>query len=215
MANLSSAYGTITLKGSWNKKQIKLLIEVFDMLSKGYYNIELMNPDTLYTEGYTSGFGGTGRWSFMGNLRNFNDWILQDTEEYSSTTANKLIKEMFNNKLTIHWAVRDEEAGVGFIHIFEGRHEASDLTSLEFKTEMEEEHDHNLKNMMEYYNDDEEMFYDIIFRMKDLLNIDEDHIEDVLKQDPNWWNISSWVHELEDIPTDFLKAVGYDSTRTA
>ena len=74
MANISSAYGTLTLKGDWNQEAIDLFQKVLNCWSfHGEYGLEadgLLSLDQRQTT-----FEGTGRWGFTSTLQEeFDDW---------------------------------------------------------------------------------------------------------------------------------------------
>ncbi len=121
MANISSANGTITLKGSWTQKAIDAFIPVLDSWEfYGQYGIQSYYSE-LSLKNKTTKFYGCGRWSFSGTLESFDDWTRDwiktnpdsnhplTTEQY-----NEFLKIVSDKKLKIEITFEDEEEGVGF-----------------------------------------------------------------------------------------------------
>lgn len=73
MANISSAAGTITLKGGWTQEDIDAFIPVLDCWEfYGEYGVQYYDK-TPTADNPKTGFSGCGRWSFSGTLESFDD----------------------------------------------------------------------------------------------------------------------------------------------
>ena len=121
MANISSANGTITLKGNWTQKAIDAFIPVLDSWEfYGEYGIQSYYSE-LSLKNKTTDFYGCGRWSFSGTLVSFDDWtrdwIKTNPDESHPLTAeqyDEFLKIMSDKKLKIEITFEDNEEGVGF-----------------------------------------------------------------------------------------------------
>ena len=121
MANISSAEGTITLKGNWTQKAIDAFKPVLDSWAfYGQYGIYDYHNE-LSLKNKTTGFFGCGRWDFSGTLDSFDDWtrdwIKTNPDSNHPLTAeqyDEFLKIMFDKKLKIEITFTDEEEGVGF-----------------------------------------------------------------------------------------------------
>ena len=121
MANISSANGTITLKGNWTQKAIDAFIPVLDSWEfYGEYGIQSYYSE-LSLKNKTTDFYGCGRWSFSGTLGSFDDWtrdwIKTNPDESHPLTAeqyDEFLKIMSDKKLKIEITFEDDEEGVGF-----------------------------------------------------------------------------------------------------
>lgn len=121
MANISSANGTITLKGNWTQKAIDAFIPVLDSWEfYGEYGIQSYYSE-LSLKNKTTDFYGCGRWSFSGTLGSFDDWtrdwIKTNPNESHPLTAeqyDEFLKIMSDKKLKIEITFEDDEEGVGF-----------------------------------------------------------------------------------------------------
>ena len=63
MANISSSYGTITLRGDWTKEMVEQLNTVKEEWRNWYYNT--YTDDTFSKDKMTIQFDGTGRWVYQ------------------------------------------------------------------------------------------------------------------------------------------------------
>ena len=73
MANISSASGTLTLVGYWSDRAVELFQPV--LKSWEFYGAYGMSAYGMPTSNRPSvSFTGSGRWSFAGTLRSFDDW---------------------------------------------------------------------------------------------------------------------------------------------
>ena len=121
MANISSAEGTITLKGNWTQQAIDAFKPVLNSWEfYGEYGIQDCRNELPLKNKITE-FYGCGRWSFSGTLNSFDDWtrdwIKKNPDENHPLTAeqyNEFLKIMFDNDLKIEITFEDEEEGFGF-----------------------------------------------------------------------------------------------------
>ena len=121
MANISSASGTITLKGDWTQKAIDAFKPVLDSWAfYGEYGIQSYYSD-LSLKNKTTGFYGCGRWSFSGTLESFDDWtrdwIKTNPASKHPLTAeqyDEFLQIMCDKNLKIEITFEDDEEGVGF-----------------------------------------------------------------------------------------------------
>ena len=121
MANISSASGTITLKGSWTQKAIDAFIPVLDSWEfYGQYGIQSYYIE-LSLKNKTTKFYGCGRWSFSGTLESFDDWTRdwiktnpKSNHPLTTEQYNEFLKIMSDKKLKIEITFEDEEEGMGF-----------------------------------------------------------------------------------------------------
>lgn len=121
MANISSASGTITLKGNWTQKAIDALIPVLDSWEfYGQYGIQWYGSLSLKQK--TTNFSGCGRWSFSGTLDSFHEWTLDWIKTHSNSEHHPLTMEQYNEllhlmhekNLKLEFTFEDDEEGVGF-----------------------------------------------------------------------------------------------------
>lgn len=94
MANMSSAYGTLTLVGYWSGRAVELFHPV--LKSWEFYGEYGMRAYRMPTPNRPSaGFSGTGRWSFSGTLERFDSWT-RDWIEDSPGTSSPLTQEQYD-----------------------------------------------------------------------------------------------------------------------
>lgn len=121
MANISSAAGTITLKGSWTQEDIDAFIPVLDCWEfYGEYGVQYYDKTPTADNPKTS-FSGCGRWSFSGTLESFDDWTRDwikksgdSRHALSQEQYDLLLKRMAERELSIQIEFSDREEGVGF-----------------------------------------------------------------------------------------------------
>lgn len=116
MANVSDAYGAMTLKGAWTPALIKTLNTIAaEIWAHWYYSIEIKPFDPKATpRERTTDFNGWGRWTFRLNLENLGDWTLDSlhsTSDFTTAVLNKLIQAMHDKGLIIEIEYTDEEGG--------------------------------------------------------------------------------------------------------
>ena len=90
MANISSAYGTLSLKGDWTQEDIDLFQKILNCWSfHGEYGLEADEPLSLEKRETT--FQGTGRWDFASTLKlEFDAWTRDWIEHPALGSANQL-----------------------------------------------------------------------------------------------------------------------------
>ena len=151
MENISSAEGTIKLKGSWTKKAIDAFKPVLDSWSfDGECGIQDCNSE-LSLKNKTTNFNGCGRLSFSNTLDSFDDWtrdwIKANPDSNHPLTAeqyNEFLKIMSDNDLKIEITFEDEEEGCGF-RVNETGVFTSDGESLCYKTISCEQEDYDFE----------------------------------------------------------------------
>lgn len=117
MANLSSAFGTVTIKAD-KKEYLEELIQLQEISDEGaYYNTTLSDP--MYYKDDDGSFAvscdvmGTGRWTFIRNIEWFFDNLFDDT--YTDPNAQERINQLRTHPFTAEFTITDEELGVYFI----------------------------------------------------------------------------------------------------
>ena len=121
MANISSAEGTITLKGNWTQQAIDAFKPVLNSWEfYGEYGIQDCRNE-LSLKNKTTDFNGCGRSSFSDTLNSFDDWtrdwIKTNPDENHPLTAeqyDEFLKIMSDKKLKIEITFTYEEEGVDF-----------------------------------------------------------------------------------------------------
>ena len=113
MANISSAYGLMTLRGDWTWDLItqfkKIASEVW---AQGFYNIQLgdCDPAEYYDDVIpVISFCGSGRWAFESTLEHLGDWTDEEVRDKPElkTAYEELLSGMYENDLKIElssWA---------------------------------------------------------------------------------------------------------------
>jgi hypothetical protein len=76
MANISDAYGTVTLVGNWTDEMRKNLNIVKEEMVSWCYNIDIFEDFTPQIS--SQSFHGDGRWSFFSNMESLDRWILDE-----------------------------------------------------------------------------------------------------------------------------------------
>lgn len=114
MANETDVTGTMYFKGNWDKSIIKRFVEVFNrhfFTGYGTYFTEIVDVD--YDDNLAS-FNATGRTSYEVNLRNLNNWALNNdcpvdmNKEQFNDEWKPLLSEMYQNNLKIEIEYTDE-----------------------------------------------------------------------------------------------------------
>lgn len=127
MANISSASGTLTLRGPWSEEDIALFVPVLDTWQfYGEYGIQSYDTK-LSTRHMSTGFYGCGRWSFSGTVASFDEWTrdwIKNRGPLTQEQYNALLRVMQEKELSILIEFDDDEEGVGF-----AIHETGVLTS--------------------------------------------------------------------------------------
>lgn len=130
MANLSSAFGQITIKAKSIEaiKNLIILQKEFEKTSCYETNLDSfklnnhqlekdIKDNALHTDNnyfiYEDNFNATGRWSFESNVSWFLDSL--EFEDSDSEELRKLKEQCKNEKYEIHFDINDEENGCQFI----------------------------------------------------------------------------------------------------
>ena len=223
MANISSAFGTITLKGDWTDEQIKWYYIFIIGLGNGYYNtIVEMDLEEIIKEKIMY-FVANGRWAYICNLESMHDWIEDiglDTIEYINNFGGLdqtityteynlmyvwLLKEMNEHHLTVDWEYTDIEGGLGMLQTVYGV-QTSTGTELLFAPACVQNYEYNLKNLFEIGQEDG-IAEDAIIKICEILGYDRDRLWDLLQTDPDWFGLQPFIYSIEDIPERLIKEV--------
>jgi len=223
MANISSAFGTITLKGDWTDEQIKWYYTFIIGLGNGYYNTIVETDLENVIKEKTMNFVGSGRWAYICNLESMHGWIEDislDTIEFinnfgalNQTITHAeynlmyvwLLKEMNKHHLTVDWEYTDVEGGLGVLQTVCGV-QTSTGTELLFTTTGEQNYQYNLKNLFEIGQEDG-IAEDAIVTICKILDYDRDRLWDLLQTDPDWFSLQPFIDSIEDIPERLIKEV--------
>lgn len=223
MANISSAFGTITLKGDWTDEQIKWYYTFIIGLGNGYYNTIVETDLENVIKEKTMNFVGSGRWVYMNNLVSMHNWIKDinlDTIEFINNFGGLdrtityaeynlmyvwLLKEMNEHHLTVDWEYTDIEGGLGVLQTVYGV-QTSTGTELLFTPANVQNYEYNLKNLFEIGQEDG-IAEDAIIEICKILGYDRDRLWDLLQTDPNWFGLQPFIDSIEDIPERLIKEV--------
>ena len=200
MANISSSFGTITLKGDWTDEQIKWYYIFIIGLGNGYYNTIVETDLENVIKEKTMNFVGSGRWAYICNLESMHGWIEDislDTIEFinnfgalNQTITHAeynlmyvwLLKEMNEHHLTVDWEYTDVEGGLGVLQTVCGV-QTSTGTELLFAPSSVQNYEYNLKNLFEIGQEDG-IAEDAIIAISKILDYDRDQLWDLLQTDP-------------------------------
>ena len=156
MANISSAYGKLTLNGNWTEEAVEALRPVLDAWEfYGEYGMRIYEYPTV--DKTTIEFNGCGRWSFSGTLSDFDSWTrawIKDQPErngkpiapLSQEQYDLLLELMCDNDLSIEVEFEDVEEGCGS-DVMETGEFTSDGESLCYETLSCENVVHTWKDM--------------------------------------------------------------------
>jgi len=202
MANISSAYGTMTLKGAWTPALITILNKFASKIwAKWYYNIELDPFDPEETSGeYSATFIGNGRWAFNSNLECIGRWTadeVRDKPEFGPIYC-ELMSEMHTNGLTIEVSYSDEEGGCLVLYRQDGVL-SSDGDMLVYQVTSEENLEYNWENYMDVTGDTDE-FYLLVESLCEQLGIETEENGPV----EHWTAARTYPHysDYNDLGTD-------------
>lgn len=115
MANISEAVGFFELTGDWSDEDIENFVYIYKT-QEGYGDYcfwDQRSPELIIKElqSYRStGFLGSGRWSFINNLMSFKTWVINSgNDKYPDAVAKitALLKSMEEKNLTIHFEFYD------------------------------------------------------------------------------------------------------------
>lgn len=223
MANISSAFGTITLKGDWTDEQIKWYYTFIIGLGNGYYNTVVETDLENVIKEKTMNFVGSGRWAYICNLESMHGWIEDislDTIEFinnfgalNQTITHAeynlmyvwLLKEMNEHHLTVDWEYTDVEGGLGVLQTVCGV-QTSTGTELLFAPSSVQNYEYNLKNLFEIGQEDG-IAEDAIIAISKILDYDRNQLWDLLQTDPDWFGLQPFIDSIEDIPERLIKEV--------
>ena len=223
MANISSAFGTITLKGDWTDEQIKWYYTFIIGLGNGYYNTIVETDLENVIKEKTINFVGSGRWAYICNLESMHGWIEDislDTIEFinnfgalNQTITHAeynlmyvwLLKEMNEHHLTVDWEYTDVEGGLGVLQTVCGV-QTSTGTELLFAPSSVQNYEYNLKNLFEIGQEDG-IAEDAIIAISKILDYDRNQLWDLLQTDPDWFGLQPFIDSIEDIPERLIKEV--------
>jgi hypothetical protein len=176
MANLSDAYGTMTLKGTWPPELIECLnVIASEIWAKWYYDIQLDPFDTTEVQGGPPAiFSGNGRWAFESNLEALGRWTADDIEDRPELSAvyNKVLSEMYAHGLTIEASYSDEEGGNLVLYRQTGLI-SSDGEAFRYEVTSEEIFDYNWENYMDV-TDHYEGFNSLVESLCEQLGVEDD-----------------------------------------
>ena len=162
MANISTAYGTMKLKGNW----IPILVEKLNVIAgevwaKWYYDIQLDSFEpTEETKGESTAiFSATGRWAFNSNLEALDNWTKDDAKKNPNIYAvyNDLLKGMYENNLTVEVSYSDEESGCLVLYRETGTL-SSDGERLKYEVTHDENFEYNWENYMDVTGETETFY---------------------------------------------------------
>ena len=143
MANISSAYGKLTLEGNWTEAAVDALKPVLDAWEfYGEYGMRIYEYPTV--DKTTIEFNGCGRWSFSGTLSSFDSWTrswIADQPERNGKPISPLTTEqydlllqlMHDNDLSMVVAFEDVEEGCG-VHVRETGAFTSNGEGMDYET---------------------------------------------------------------------------------
>lgn len=127
MANISSADGTIKLRGRWTQKALNMFIPILKVWSfEGEYGIQWCQTPSMQEK--TVEFSGCGRWTFSSTSEEFDTWTRRFLQEKNGQediptleSYREFLTLMEEKKLTIEFDFTDKESGVGFYNHEVGR----------------------------------------------------------------------------------------------
>lgn len=208
MANISSASGTITLKGRWSQKALSALYPVLDMWEfYGEYGIQYY--DGFSEEDLTSDFHGCGRWGFGGTIESFDDWTREwlktKPKNENGELIHKLTEEEYDDflkimdkgKLKIQFDYTDEVEGYYSHEIVELKSNGENLI---FNTLLCEE-------VSPSWDDLEDGLYNVVSMFKNFLSDpDEEELERWIRN--NIPANASYEYLDYSDPEEFLNILG-------
>ena len=198
MANISDAFGTVSIDGDWSKQDVEDLVYLLISQTYGEYSIYSSELETSRTfnklvkrllEGEEMNFSGTGRWAFECNLESLHRWSEIDEQFWkgcmSSFSSKKkisfrtymkrrkrLIASMKAKRLMIKWVYKDFESGVGYMLETSGIHTVNDKDELVFSVLETTYFEYNLKTYCEEFIDDDDRLSQTVFDTAKHLKLD-------------------------------------------
>jgi hypothetical protein len=152
MANISSAYGNMSLTGDWKRGQIDTLNKIADKVWRSWgYNIDVSDEFGADTERLSSAFLGNGRWAFELNLEYLGAWTengVADGYPELLPAYKTLLADMEANGLSIDVSFSDEEGGCEVLYKQEGVLKACD-GSLVYEKNFTEQFEYNWRNVID------------------------------------------------------------------
>ncbi len=204
MANISDAYGTLTLQGEWTEEHIIALLCILKTQENGVnYSTVIGNFKEALADLKEEGslnIVGSGRWAYVCNLERLHDWSLVDVNFWDTYVCAQLpaeykivyedylairlwlLKEMHLHGLKIEWEFMDLETGCDFLTRNTGYHsswfEEPERVYKFVYTETEvENYDCNLKNQVELYDEGGlNRLGEIILELIDMYQLPKDEV---------------------------------------
>jgi hypothetical protein len=156
MANISSAYGNMTLAGDWKRDQINALNEIAAKVwNRWHYDIDVF--DEFSEKQLSSAFSGNGRWVFEYNLECVGRWTedsVKDEHPELLPAYKTLLADMEERGLAISLSFSDEEGGCCVLYKQEGVIRASD-GSLVYEKGLTEHFKYNWRNVIDIASEED------------------------------------------------------------
>jgi len=124
MANISDAFGTYTLCGTWSDEMIKRANILRDEWGDWYYNTII--DEEFNAEQTEYSFLGSGRWAYCWNLESLGTWTKNDAEDKVLKAYIELCRDMEKNGAYIQIDYADDECGCGVLYEATARISAKD-----------------------------------------------------------------------------------------
>jgi len=196
MANISVAYGIMTLKGNWTPKLVeKLNIIADEVWAKWYYDIQLdsFEPTEENKGALTAIFSANGRWAFNSNLEALGEWTMDDIKKNPETYVvySELLNGMYENNLTIEVSYSDEESGCLVLYRETGIL-SSDGEKLKYEVTHDEEFEYNWENYMDVTGETE-TFYMLVKNLCGRLG-PENNKNDLVER---WAKVRTYPHSTD------------------
>lgn len=226
MANISDAGGSLTITGEWNTDQLQAFYKVFTAFGTGWYETwldvdEKEFVDTLMS-GYSATFYGNGRWAFMNNLEQFDNWSVYDdaikdrfgiTEAEFNSMRRNLLKEMYKHNLSVDIFYTDYESGTGLLYDATSKISASvegnfingqfEHYNFEHETVDVHHYDYDFSNLFDYLLDHgyEDYIANLVVKLLYTYNLFKEHNEPKFRA---VWNYIERVKDNTDLNVNYL-----------
>lgn len=226
MANISDAYGHISLEGPWSEEDIYNFLKVVEVLDDGSDYPTCLEGNNfedrlrILSRDLNISFNGCGRWTFQANLEAFDEWTNQsvlrayelNSKNEHSNIKKKLIDAMLSKDLKIVWSFVEFEPGFAFLCQQEGVHTATVDGTIKYAVNSSDCFDSTLKNYVDIFCDgDEESLDSYAWNVCDYLSIDPkmwvDTVVNLIKLHPTWYDIFGDGSLYNDIPDQLGKDV--------
>ena len=152
MANLSSAFGTFKLCGTWTEEMIKNI----NALKKEWAEWDYWTciSDDFNNDQLNSTFSACGRWAYNHNLESLGAWTKLNKNAEILNAYNTLCDDMEKSSAYIEIGYTDEESGCEVLYTATAKISAIDGEFLYEETEYME-YDYNPENLikLEVYED--------------------------------------------------------------